>query len=165
VIDFSELVKKDGVGMRRYTVKMTASFEDAVTLVTTALDQRGFRVVRSFDLAGTLDPDDPACSCPHHGTERCTCHYTVLLVYPPPRESGPVDFAPHSIAIHARDGEAYIGLSRLSPPQPPQPSPEPDAGGDRGGEPVSGPKAEVATQEATLVQTLVEASLSLLHEP
>jgi hypothetical protein len=128
--------------MRRYTVKMPASFEDAVTLVTTALGQRGFHVVRSFDLAGTLDPDDPACSCPHHGTERCTCRYTILLVYRPTRESGSMDFAPHSIAIHGRDGEAYIGLLRL--------------------EPRCETAAEMAAQEDTLVQALVEASLSLL---
>ena len=131
--------------MRRYTVKMPASFEEAVTLITTALDQRGFHVVRSFDLAGTLNPDDPACSCPHHGPERCPCRYTVLLVYRPPRASGPVHFAPHSIAIHGRDGEAYIGLLRL--------------------EPRCETAAEMAAQEETLVQALVEASLSLLDAP
>ncbi|MFQ5858800.1 MAG: hypothetical protein ACE5LU_24640 [Anaerolineae bacterium] len=132
--------------MRRYTVKMAASFEDAVALVTAALDQRGFRVVRSFDLAGTLDPDDPVCSCPHHGTERCTCRYTVLLVYAPTRDSLPVDIAPHSIAVHVRGGEAYIGLSRL------EPWPE-------------SPPAEAATQEEALIQGLVEASLTLLEDP
>ena len=131
--------------MRRYTVKMPASFEDAVAVVTNALKQRGFHVIRSFDLAGALDPDDPACSCPHHGTERCTCRYTVLLVYRPPQASDPVHFAPHSITIHARDGEAYIGLARL--------------------EPRYEPAAEMAAQEERLVQTLVEASLSVLDAP
>lgn len=137
--------KKNGVEMRRFTVKMPASFEDAVALVTNALEQRGFHVIRSFDLAGTLDPDDPACSCPHHGTERCTCRYTVLLAYRLPQTSTAVEFASHSIVIHGRDGEAYVGLLRLQPRQ-------------------ESPPAELIAQEELLVQTLVEVSLSQLFE-
>lgn len=132
--------------MRRYTVKMTASFEDAVALVMAALQQRGFRVVRSFDLASALDPDDPACSCPHHGTDRCTCRYTVLLVYGPvvgetPPEIGPASIAPRSVTIHARDAETHISLSRF------EPWPE-------------SRRVEATTQEEVILQGLVEASLA-----
>lgn len=127
--------------MRRYTVKMPASFEDAVALVTAALQQRGFRVVRSFDLASALDPDDPACSCPHHGTERCTCRYTVLLVYDPVGGTGSPSIAPRSVTIHARDAETHVSLSRLAP------WPEPR-------------RAEATTQEEIVLHSLVEASLA-----
>lgn len=127
--------------MRRYTVKIRASFEDAVALVTATLQQRGFRVVRSFDLASALDPDDPACSCPHHGTERCTCHYTVLLVYGPSGEIEPSNSAPRSVTIHARDAEAHISLSRF------EPWPE-------------SPRTETLVQEEAILHSLVEASLA-----
>ena len=129
--------------MRHYTIKMAASFEDVVTQIIAALNQRGFRVIRSFDLAGTLDPNDPACSCPHHGTERCTCRYTVLLVYRSAQEAEAADFAPHTITIHTRDGEAYIGLARL--------------------EPGTEPQSEEKDQEVMLFQVLLATSVSLLR--
>lgn len=127
--------------MLRYTVKMRATFEDAVAAVTTALEQRGFRVVRSFDLSSALDPDDPACSCPHHGTERCTCRYTVLLVYAPDDGAMPGDTYPCTVTVHARGAEAFVSLTRLehlfTTPQP-----------------------ERTEMERALLQGLVDASLN-----
>lgn len=129
--------------MRRYTVKMTASFEDAVALVMTTLQNHGFRVIRSFDLASALDPDDSACCCPHHGTEQCTCRYTVLLAYGPLNDSRRPDITPRSITIHACDAEAYVGLSRQN---------------TRSGS----SRVAMATQEEAILRGLAEASSAAL---
>ncbi len=130
--------------MRQYTLKMMASFENVVAQIMTALSQRGFQVIRSFDLAGTLDPDDPACSCPHHGTDRCTCQYTVLLVYQSAPASGEGEWVPYTVTIHARGGEAYVNLTRLDP------------------ESASVP--EEWDQEKQLLQVLLSTSVSLLPQ-
>jgi hypothetical protein len=45
----------------------------------------GMDVRLSFDLqnARRLLRDPDSCSCPHHGTARCTCQYMILLVSVP----------------------------------------------------------------------------------
>lgn len=138
-------MRRDGEDMPRYTVKMRATFDDAVAAVMRVLEQRGFWVIRSFDLRSALDPNDPACSCPHHGTERCTCRYTVLLVYAMRDGAVADDLYPCTITIHARDAEAFISLARL----------EHDCA-------ATGPAA--AAVERALVQGLVEASLAVQNE-
>lgn len=72
--------------------------ELAARAAQSALEKGGLQVVRSFDLVG---PGPDACRCPHHGTPRCTCQYSVLLVYP---AAGP----PAAITVHA-----YAGRTRL----------------------------------------------------
>jgi len=121
--------------MFRYTIKMRAQFGDAVAVVTEALERHGYRVIRSFDLASALDADDPACSCPHHGTDRCTCRYTVLLVYTV--ENG--DTAPHAITVHTQNAETFVTVSPL-------------------GETVVGGEFGTVEPEYVLLQELVEAS-------
>jgi len=131
--------------MPRYTVKMKATFEDAVAAVMKTLKRRGFWVIRSFDLRSALDPDDPACSCPHHGTERCTCRYTVLLVYATRDGAVVNDLFPCTITIHARDAEAFISLTRL-------------------GHLYTAVGPEAAELEQALLQGLVEASLATQNQ-
>ena len=63
-----------------------------------ALEQAGLQVLRSFDLAVA---GSEKCACQDHGTRRCTCQYTVLLVYP---ASGP----PAAVASHALGGRARL---------------------------------------------------------
>ncbi len=128
--------------MLHYTVKMRATFEDAVAAVKAALEQRGFRVVRSFDLSSALDPDDSACSCPHHGTERCTCRYTVLLVYPTHNDTMSGEVYPCTITVHTRDAETFVTLTRL-------------------GHLSAAGRAETIEVERVLVQGLVETSLAI----
>jgi len=60
-------------------VSFECSGEEAAQWAQRRLGQRGLHVVRSFDLLGS---ESDACSCPYHGTPRCTCQYSVLLVYP-----------------------------------------------------------------------------------
>lgn len=65
------------------TVAFAGPSEAAVRAVTTALERRGYQVMRSFDLQSVLSYQVDHCPCPHHGTEECTCQYVVLLAYPP----------------------------------------------------------------------------------
>jgi len=124
--------------MSDYTIKIRAPFEDSVAIVTTALEQQGFRVVRSFDLSSALDVADPACSCPHHGTERCTCRYTVLLVY----SAQNAGTCPCAITVHTREAETYLAVSSLETA------------------PV-GAGSSTDTTEYALLRGLVEASLTV----
>jgi len=128
--------------MSRYTIKMRAGFEDAVSIVTEALDHQGFRVIRSFDLSSALDADDPACSCPHHGTERCTCRYTVLLVYSTQTDGTRGEAPPRAIIVHTQDAETFLTVSSLE-----------DAAAESG--------SGAAAPEHALVRGLVEASLTV----
>jgi hypothetical protein len=92
--------------MRRYTLTVAAPFEETVTNIIGVLNHRKFQVVRSFDLTNALDPDDTGCTCPHHGSEACTCRYTVLLVYAPVD-----DCAPYTATIHTSESKTYVTLS------------------------------------------------------
>jgi hypothetical protein len=79
--------------------------ETATRRVIQVLSRRGFRVLRSFDLRSaaaqwnTVGHDD--CLCPHHGTEQCTCQYSVLLVY---GEQG----GPTIVTVHGRDTQTEV---------------------------------------------------------
>jgi hypothetical protein len=75
--------------------------ERAAQLAQGSLGQRGFQVERSFDLLGS---DSDACDCPHHGTARCTCQYSVLLVY---SEAGP----PVPVTVHSRDSRTRFDIA------------------------------------------------------
>lgn len=76
------------------------SSQESVRRATTALESHGLRVLRSFDLQSAL-ASEPECGCPHHGTSRCTCQYTILLVYGPGR-------SPTPLALHGRDAETWL---------------------------------------------------------
>ena len=89
-------------------VSLESSGEKAAQLAQQSLGQRGLQVVRSFDLLGS---ESDACSCPYHGTPRCTCQYSVLLVYP---AAGP----PAVVTVHGHESHARIEvvLDANSPP-------------------------------------------------
>lgn len=80
----------------------------AADLARRGLERHGLHVVRSFDLAaGQSD----ACGCPDHGTARCTCQYSVLLVYPPIG-------APAVITVHGRASRTRLEIV-VDPNSPP----------------------------------------------
>ena len=63
------------------------STETTVAWAMQRLMARGFQVERTFDLhAARLAQVD--CTCPHHGTNDCTCQMIVLLVH---RRKGPAN--------------------------------------------------------------------------
>ena len=90
-------------------VQIEMDCQVVVQALTQALEAQGMRVYRSFDLRTALAAL-PNCGCPHHGTERCTCQYAVLLVY----GDAP---SPALVAAHGRDG-----WTRLAEPQVEAPS-------------------------------------------
>jgi hypothetical protein len=82
--------------------------EQAALAARQCLVGQGLQVVRSFDLTGM---DSGACGCPHHGTPRCTCQYSVLLVYP---DAGP----PAVVTAHGREGRTQLEI-HIDPNAPP----------------------------------------------
>src|SRR6266511_5213051 len=79
------------------------TFDQADEWVRETLTNGGFRVVPTFDLqiARLAHPD---CSCPHHGTEQCSCQLVILLVYGTQEE-------PATLVIHGQDGKTWISFS------------------------------------------------------
>lgn len=80
------------------TVLFNCDGETAAQVAVQALERRGFRAVRSFDLRSALSTHTD-CDCPHHGTDQCTCQFVVLLVY---AQAG----APVVVTTHSFDREA-----------------------------------------------------------
>jgi hypothetical protein len=83
-------------------IQVELGSQASVAHATAALESHGLRVLRSFDLQNALAAV-PECDCPHHGTSRCTCQYTILLVYGP----GP---APIAVAVHGRDEQTWLAI-------------------------------------------------------
>lgn len=81
------------------------SVDQALVAVTGALTGQGYRVVRSFDLTEAAAAH-PGCSCPHHGTELCTCRYVTLAAYPIESERG----STLVLALHSRDRTTLVSL-------------------------------------------------------
>ncbi|OGO72519.1 MAG: hypothetical protein A2Z37_13510 [Chloroflexi bacterium RBG_19FT_COMBO_62_14] len=70
--------------------------EAAVQALTSALNQQGVHVLRSFDLRQAIAAHDEECDCPYHGSIHCTCQYIVLLAYDD--DSDPVVITAHTRA-------------------------------------------------------------------
>jgi hypothetical protein len=104
-----------------YTVHVDRPSEEVIPELVTILERHGLRVMITFDLqlarANQVD-----CHCPHHGTERCTCQYAVLLVYDQKQGSGTY----RTITLHGRDGQIWLSLLRCT--SPPGKSPTNSAG-------------------------------------
>ena len=94
-----------------WTIKLAC--DEAVDFLTRVLEERGFYVLRSFDLrsARALLRDPQNCSCPHHGTDQCGCQYVVILA----RTS---QDQPISIIVHGYENETTISLGRAPQSEP-----------------------------------------------
>ena len=86
---------------REFTVSQVC--DEIVPVIGRELEAAGLRVERSFDLRSAL-AQVPTCTCPHHGTARCDCEYSVLLVY------GPAS-TPVSLIVHGHDRRCWITLA------------------------------------------------------
>ncbi len=82
---------------------LNQTFDQGEDWVRETLTNGGFRVVPTFDLqiARLAHPD---CSCPHHGTEECSCQMVILLVYGKQED-------PATLVIHAQDDKTWISLA------------------------------------------------------
>ena len=68
-----------------------------------SLSRAGMRVVQTFDLQIARHAH-PECSCPHHGTEQCSCQLVILLIYGNEDE-------PATLVIHGQDGKTWLSFS------------------------------------------------------
>ena len=78
--------------------QLIARCESTVATLMTTMAAHGYRLERSFDLRDALR-DHLDCTCPYHGTARCTCQYVVFLAYEQNTNTPPV-----VLTVHERDG-------------------------------------------------------------
>ena len=88
---------------------LAAPCEQTISVLSSTLTSRGFRLERSFDLRSALH-DHPDCPCPHHGTAQCTCQYVVLLAY-----EQSVIAPPTAITAHECDGITRLRVTASQP--------------------------------------------------
>lgn len=70
--------------------------------VTQLLTGSGFSVVESFDLQ-VARAGHASCTCPHHGTDRCSCQLAILLVYG-------IEGNPIALMIHGNDVRTELSI-------------------------------------------------------
>lgn len=59
---------------------LNRNWNDAIQWVNQQLTEAGMRTVSTFDFQMARSAQ-VACTCPHHGTQACSCQMVVLLVY------------------------------------------------------------------------------------
>lgn len=94
-----------------YEYQVELSHDVVIERLTDALEAAGLRVYRSFDMRTALTALHDECTCPHHGTSKCSCQYAVLLVY------GDTP-APALVVIHGRDETTWFAIPAGSSPTP-----------------------------------------------
>lgn len=98
------------------TVTFERLSDQVIAAITTTLLQRGYHVVRSFDLQSARANHIEDCPCPHHGTALCTCQYVVLLVYPLTRAGRPMTAGqanpPRVLTAHTYEQTTRVTLHR-----------------------------------------------------
>lgn len=87
-------------------IGLPGTFEETMTRVQETLHSGGLGVSRTFDLLDALEVLPPSCHCPHHGTERCSCRYAILLVHGRDRAPGSL----LAVALHHRDRMTWVSI-------------------------------------------------------
>jgi hypothetical protein len=82
---------------------LNESYKQVDRWVRANLSRAGLRVVQTFDLQIARQAH-PECSCPHHGTEQCSCQLVILLIYSKQEE-------PATLVIHGQDGTTWLSFS------------------------------------------------------
>ena len=70
--------------------------------ISRLLTGSGFYIVESFDLQNAR-ANHSGCTCPHHGTDQCTCQFAILLVYGE-------DEMPVSLMVHGHDEMTELSM-------------------------------------------------------
>ena len=86
-----------------YLAHVKTECQELEALLTRALEAAGLTVYKGFSLREALKIL-PACPCRCHGTDECTCTYTVLLVY-----DG--SSSPALVVVHGRNGLMELRIS------------------------------------------------------
>ena len=81
---------------------LTKSFEETFAWTTQQLNQIGLQVEQTFDLQ-VARLSHTGCTCPHHGTEQCSCQMVVLLVRYEEED-------PLTLILHGNDGQTNLSL-------------------------------------------------------
>ena len=82
------------------------SFHDVFTWTTQQLKQVGLQVEQTFDLQ-VARVSHVGCTCPHHGTEQCSCQMVVLLIRDESRD-------PLTLILHGNDGHTNLCIVNLT---------------------------------------------------
>jgi hypothetical protein len=96
--------------MMDYTLQVDRPSEQVIPDLVSALQRQELQVTTSFDLQVARAGQQP-CDCPHHGTERCTCQYAVLLIHDPAQNG-----VSCTITVHGRDRQVWLSLLKSSAP-------------------------------------------------
>lgn len=86
-----------------YLAHVNTECQELEVLLTRALEAAGLTVYKGFSLREALRALPP-CPCQCHGTDKCSCIYTVLLVYD---SSSP----PALVVTHGRNGLMELKVS------------------------------------------------------
>lgn len=92
-------------------INLNCICDESVSRITDVLQERGLRVMTSFDSQLARGAANLAV-CPHHGTTACDCRIVILLVY----EEGS---QPATLLAHGQDGETWISLVVAPGQRPP----------------------------------------------
>ena len=82
---------------------LSQNHNEAEAWVKEKLARAGFRVVPTFDLQIARSAQHE-CTCPHHGTDECSCQLVVLLVYGKYPD-------PATLVMHGQDGKTWISMA------------------------------------------------------
>jgi hypothetical protein len=94
--------RKHVVNQNRTILNLQQSCDEAIPYFMERMKKAGLYVIRTFNLHETR-LDDLACTCPHHGTEKCDCQMVVLMVYGK-------DNQPASLVVHGHNGQTWFSL-------------------------------------------------------
>lgn len=89
---------------------LSEPFDEMLSWATQQLKDLGFQVEQTFDLK-VARQSHVGCTCPHHGTEQCSCQMVVLLV----RNQGS---EPTTMVLHGNDKQTNFTIVKQMDKQP-----------------------------------------------
>ena len=85
---------------------LTQPFNAVLAWTTQQLNKVGLQIEQTFDLH-VARLSHVGCTCPHHGTEQCSCQMVVLLI----RGEGK---NPLTLILHGNDGQTNLSIASLT---------------------------------------------------
>lgn len=80
-------------------------FHDVFTWIAQQLNKVGLQFEQTFDLQAAR-VSHAGCTCPHHGTEHCSCQMVVLLIRDERND-------PITLILHGNDGHTNLSIANL----------------------------------------------------
>lgn len=85
---------------------LTKPFKEIFAWTNEQLKGHGLQIEQTFDLQ-IARLSHAGCSCPHHGTDQCSCQMVVLLVRGKSNE-------PLTLILHGNDGQTSFSIANFS---------------------------------------------------